>query len=172
MIASDSTIQTYPHAFLGNLEELSFLLGDLPNRERPGVIAHPTINSCTGVDTKDIAVSKHNFFRGNAMNDLFVYRCADRPRKSTIPLECRNTAMLADIGSSSSKVETPGFTNSPTLRSTSAESCPAAFIASISPGDFKITDMTYAPNPIASTAAICNLQTSQWYQTYLLAITL
>ena len=32
------------------------------------------------------------------MNDLLVYRCADRPRKSTIPLECRNTAMLADIG--------------------------------------------------------------------------
>lgn len=64
MVASDSAIQTCPHAFLGNLEELSFLLGDLPNRKRPGVIANPTINSCTGVNTKDIAVSSTTFFEG------------------------------------------------------------------------------------------------------------
>src|SRR5439155_221160 len=89
---------TDAEGFFGDPHEALRLGRDLPDRERDRRVGVPPVDDRAGIDAHDVAFPQLPLRRGDAMDDLFVDRGADRPRKSRWDLALDRMPVIAEEG--------------------------------------------------------------------------
>src|SRR3990170_2536018 len=85
-------------ALARDIEELLDSLGDRPDRQGDGAVAVVALDDAAEIEPDDVAVLELSLGRGDAMDDLVIYRGAHRRRVPAIALEGRRGTFADDEG--------------------------------------------------------------------------
>src|ERR1041385_3137387 len=82
-------------ALFCNAHQLQPFFADRADRDRGGRVTNKSIQRCTTIDRKDIAVLK-SIVRRKSVHNLLVYRSTNGRRKTVIALKSRKSSRISD----------------------------------------------------------------------------